>query len=131
MELEFSRFLPNMLSPPAYVLRVSASMSFGTVETEREQKFDALAERWREERGPTSSATRMAMTPSYQQIIGMGEDAVPLILGELMRKPDHWFWALKAITGEDPVSPQSRGNLKEMAFAWVLWGLRRRRIVPL
>jgi hypothetical protein len=33
----------------------------------------------------------MAMLPPYQQIIGMGPPAVPLILEELRREPDQWF----------------------------------------
>jgi hypothetical protein len=62
------------------------------------------------------------MHPAYQQIIGMGMEVVPLLLGELARELDHWFWALKAITGVDPVSPASRGKMREMAEAWFHWG---------
>jgi hypothetical protein len=61
------------------------------------------------------------MHPAYQQIIGMGVDALPLILRELEREPDHWFWALEAITGENPVPPTDRGRLNEMARAWLRW----------
>ena len=31
----------------------------------------------------------------------MGKQALPLIFEELRRKPNHWFWALNAITGQD------------------------------
>jgi hypothetical protein len=85
-------------------------------------RFRRLAAEWKAERGAASSMTRMAMHPTYQQIIGMGPDAVPLILAELEREPDHWFWALHAITGADPVPEQSRGKVVEMADAWVQWG---------
>ena len=54
------------------------------------------------------------MSPSYQRIIGLGSAVVPLLLRELERQPDHWFWALKAITGADPVPAASRGKLHEM-----------------
>jgi hypothetical protein len=64
----------------------------------------------------------MAMHPAYQQIIGLGNEAVPLLLRELKKEPDHWFWALKAITGVDPVEPTQRGRVKEMAGAWLRWG---------
>ncbi len=87
-----------------------------------ENVFLALARDWREERGPTSSTTQMALGPSYQRIIGLGPAAVPLILRELEREPDQWFWALKAITGEDPVPAASRGKVGEMARLWVAWG---------
>jgi len=87
-----------------------------------EALFLTLAHRWKEERGPSSSTTEIAMCPSYQRIIGLGPAAIPLILRELEREPDHWFWALKAITGEDPVPADSRGKVREMARLWVEWG---------
>jgi hypothetical protein len=64
----------------------------------------------------------MALCPSYQRIIGLGPAVLPLLLRELEREPDHWFWALKAIAGEDPVPGASRGKVREMARAWVEWG---------
>ena len=76
---------------------------------------------WKAERGPLSSITAMAMHPAYQRIIGLGPAAVPLLLRELEREPDHWFWALKSITGEDPVSPADRGKLRAMTQAWLNW----------
>jgi hypothetical protein len=87
-----------------------------------EEIFRALAQQWRQERGPMSSTTQLAMCPSYQRIIGLGAAVVPLLLRELERQPDHWFWALKAITGADPVPAASRGKLREMAEAWLAWG---------
>jgi hypothetical protein len=33
--------------------------------------------------------------------------------------------ALHAITGANPVPPASRGNLQEMADAWLAWGLEK------
>lgn len=65
------------------------------------------------------------MHPAYQRIIGFGLPAVPLILAELRRELDHWFWAFKAITGEDPVPAERRGNMKEMAEIWLEWGRQR------
>ena len=85
-------------------------------------KFADLAATWREEAGFSSSLTDLVLSPSYQRIIGLGKDVVPSILIELMRKPDHWFWALTAITGVDPVPPNAAGNLQEMTAAWVRWG---------
>ena len=52
----------------------------------------------------------------------MGPAAVPLILSELRREPDHWFVALKRITGDDPVPDEVRGNIEQMAEAWLRWG---------
>jgi hypothetical protein len=72
-----------------------------------------------------SSITDIATLPSYQKIIGLGEDAIPLILAELRQEgeePDQWFWALRALTEVDPVSPADRGNVIKMAQAWIAWG---------
>lgn len=72
----------------------------------------------------------MAMLKPYQQIIGMGQAALPLILAELAREPDHWFWALEAITQEDPVPAEARGKVPEMADAWLAWGKQKGIVAP-
>lgn len=89
-------------------------------------RFRRLAQIWREERGPMSSLTEMVMHPAYQEIIGMGRDAVPLLLRELEREPDHWFAALRAITGVDPVPSTMRGRVRQMAQAWLTWAREQR-----
>jgi len=86
--------------------------------------FASLAGTWRRETGMLSSVTDISMHPAYQQIIGLGPAAVPLILRELQRRPDHWFWALSAITRENPVPPEDAGNVRRMAEAWVAFGRR-------
>ena len=86
-------------------------------------RFDALAERWKKETAHQSNIAKRALHPAYQEIIGMGDRVVPLLLAELRREPDDWFWALHAITGANPVGATSRGNLRAMAEAWVQWGL--------
>ena len=87
-------------------------------------RFEALRARWKSETRFESSSTKLFLHPAYQQIIGMGADALPLILDALSAEPDHWSWALKAITGEDPVPPEARGNLRRMAEAWLDWARR-------
>jgi hypothetical protein len=88
-------------------------------------KFHFLANQWRSERGAHATAAELAALPSYQKIMGMGRDALPFILDELKSEgnaPDHWFWALAVIADENPVPPESRGKLSEMAKAWIEWG---------
>lgn len=89
------------------------------------ERFERLRDQWKQTRGPLSSTTELVTQPPYQEIIGMGEKVVPLILDELRSELDHWFWALKAVTGEDPVPPADRGDLEAMAEAWLNWGRRR------
>ena len=87
-----------------------------------EQQFLELVAIWKRERGPFSSSARLAEHPPYQQITALGSEVVPLLLRELEREPDHWFRALHFLTRADPVPPASRGNLREMAAAWLRWG---------
>jgi hypothetical protein len=47
---------------------------------------------------------------------------VPLLLHDLERQSTHWFWALKAITGEDPAAREDVGAIQKMADAWLEWG---------
>lgn len=86
------------------------------------QKFNSLAAQWKNETAHLSLASQRALHPAYQRIIGMGPDAIELLLRELQQTPDDWFWALNAITETDPVPEQSRGNMRKMAAAWIEWG---------
>lgn len=89
------------------------------------RRFHQLAGEWKQATLLISSGTEMLLHPAYQQIIGMGREAVPLLVAELRRDPDHWFWALKSITGEDPVAEGDRGNLARMTEAWLRWAEQR------
>src|SRR5258707_10043848 len=94
----------------------------GATQQHWRQRFVELVDQWKRERGPHSSSAELARHPAYQQIIEMGQEAIPLLLSELEREPDHWFRALYAITGVNPVPAASRGKVREMADAWILWG---------
>ncbi len=101
----------------------AGSVSGTTASTAR---FHELADQWRAESSLLSNVTKKAIHPSYQQIIGMGERAVPLILEELQaERYADWFWALTAITGENPITDDIAGNVKRMAEAWIQWGTAR------
>ena len=87
-------------------------------------RFRELVNQWRVERGVMSSITQGALCPAYQNIIGMGQSVVPFILDQLRAEgdePDQWFWALKAITGADPIPEEDRGDFPSMARAWLQW----------
>lgn len=97
----------------------------GQVVLSIEESFCRLAAEWKTATALTSSGTEMLLHPAYQRIIGMGQEAVKLIVSELRREPDHWFWALKAITGEDPVAADDHGKLDRMTAAWLNWAEQR------
>jgi len=86
-------------------------------------RFERLVQEWKAERNPYSSdPARDATCLSYLKIIGIGPEAIPLILTELRRCPDHWFIALHALTDVDPVSQTHRGNFREVTSDWIAWG---------
>ncbi|MGB5082364.1 MAG: hypothetical protein WBO23_16680 [Burkholderiales bacterium] len=89
------------------------------------QTFEGLVSEWKAERGDVHSAMEIFMHPAYQKIIGLGMSAVRLILRELEGDLDHWFWALAAITREDPVPPEFKGNMLAMREYWLGWGRRQ------
>jgi|SRR5579862_872976 len=94
------------------------------------ERFQRLASEWKEQSRYLSNTIQMAMLKPYQRIIGMGLPVVPLILEELRREPDQWFWALEAITDENPVPPEAAGKVRLMAQAWLDWGQRHGFIAP-
>lgn len=87
-----------------------------------ESLFHSLAASWRQETAVYSDPERIAMNPSYQKIIGLGPAVIPLILQDLKIEPDHWFWALRAVTREDPVLSEHVGDINLMASDWLSWG---------
>ena len=88
-----------------------------------EARFAELVIQWKDETEFEPSLARSFMNRAYQQIIGLGAPAVPLILEELRREPDHWFWALTAITGEDPAGDAE--TVEDGAVRWLEWGQTR------
>ena len=85
--------------------------------------FSDLAQPWRRETAAHSVLQKKVLHPACQRIIGLGPAVVPCILRELRRQPGHWFWALNAITGEDPAPAGS--TFEEAAQAWLKWGEER------
>ena len=88
-------------------------------------KFYTLAAEWQNEVEGMSSTVQMSQHPAYQEIINMGSQVVPLLLSELKKNPIYWLAALNEITGENPIKPEQRGRVKQMASAWIEWGKDR------
>ena len=87
--------------------------------------FEQLVREWHEEIQATSSMSEIISSLPYLRIIAMGKMALPFIMERIeaeQEDPDHWFAALNAITGYDPVPEIDRGDSVEMAKAWLSWG---------
>jgi hypothetical protein len=114
--------LEQKLSPLPGRVRVRVELAEAESVEDLAKRFVALAATWHEETRFSSKMGRAAEHPAYQEIIAMGEKAVPLILAELEKNGGHWFIALHQITGANPVPEESCGKVKEMAAAWIAWG---------
>ena len=86
-----------------------------------QSRFDQLAAQWLEETEYLSSSSDIIRHPAYEQIISMGEPALPWIMRSLEETGGHWFWALSEITGENPVPPDELGDIAAMTARWLEW----------
>ena len=85
-------------------------------------RFTELADRWEMETVFESNTAHVVEHPALKEIINMGEPVVPLILERMRAERAHWFFALRAITGADPVNPADRGKIAVMQDSWLEWG---------
>jgi hypothetical protein len=106
-------------SPP----KAEESSEIASSRAQQERRFKRLVSDWKHQRNEYSSDPReLAMCPAYQKIIAMGPEVIPLVLNELRRTPDHWFWALDMLTDANPIRPEHGGNFGEMVDDWLRWG---------
>jgi len=87
-----------------------------------EERFRRLEATWAAETAYISSSTVIRNHPAFLEIISLGEAVVPLILRELEKRPRLLVWALKQITGANPVPAADHGNIAKMCEAWLRWG---------
>ena len=74
------------------------------------QRFQKLAKQWQKETVYLSVIEQMTDHPAYREIVALGWPVVPFLLADLQRQPNHWFPALAAITGENPVPEEDAGK---------------------
>jgi hypothetical protein len=86
-----------------------------------EARFRRLAAAWEQATAHLSSMTAASRHPAYQEIIGLGPAVVPFLLRDLQDNETHWFGALRAITGANPVPPSAAGDVPRMVEAWLQW----------
>ncbi len=87
------------------------------------EQFEALFQQWKDETKYSSSGSEITNHPAYKSIIALGEAVVPFILIKLKEDPQHIFYALFKITGENPIQPQHAGRLSKMTEDWLKWGV--------
>ena len=97
---------------------------------ELESSFNALADKWEKDMAFYSLMAQRSQHYAYQLILGMGKEAIPLILRRMERQGGHWDHALETIAGMP--SPTGKTKLKtegwysvdvkEVSAAWLQWG---------
>lgn len=83
--------------------------------------FSILAKDWYKETALISSLAEKISHPSYLRIIRMGDEAVPLILEEMRKRPAHWFAALDVLVDKEKPAKDAK-TLTQAAVAWIKWG---------
>lgn len=100
--------------------RHSADARAARVEPSVREQFDQLVADWEAATMFSSSALEICTNRSYQRIIGLGLQAVPLIFERILNGSHHWGWALAAITQEDPA--EDCDTIDQVSDAWMRWG---------
>jgi hypothetical protein len=105
-------------------LEKNTSKKKNTVLKTRDQ-FEQLFQTWKSETALLSSATAIINHAAYQKIIQMGEKVLPFMFIKLQNDPQHLFYALYTITGENPVPLAHAGNFKKMTADWLNWAAQK------
>ena len=116
--------LRNLLHNEPHVRGLGYGQYADEAELPDRERFRKLADQWEHETVLLSSTDQVTEHPAHLEIVSMGEPVVPLILERMQSQGGHWFHALHAITGADPVDPDKRGNVPAMQEAWLDWGER-------
>jgi hypothetical protein len=114
--------------PPCEIFAQTEERTMKAIEEKSatKKRFEKFARTWKSETELFSKVSKHVLHPAYQKIIGMGEAAIPLILEDLSQYgPDDWFWALTAISDENPITNEIAGDMVAMTEAWLQWGRKR------
>ena len=115
----------SAVSPSTDVERVSVEWAFDVPMGERVEieRFRDLVDRWSAETYHISSLSDIEEHEALQEIIGMGQLVIPLILYELSEKPSWLLLALDAIVDDPPdLREGSQGGLLDSTSVWIEWG---------
>jgi hypothetical protein len=113
-------------------LIISASVGYRTLAKSNiniQTIFEEYYTKWEEETKYLSSS-KMFDNIYYRKIISLGIDVVPVIINKLKETPNHLFVALQKITGINPIKPENRGKIKEMANDWIDWWKQNENAEP-
>jgi hypothetical protein len=90
-----------------------------------EQRFRRLEAAWDADTRFLSDVGKIIDHPAFQEILSMGESVIPFMMRDLEKGNTLWVWALRRITGHNPVPTEDAGQSRKMAEAWLRWGRER------
>lgn len=90
-----------------------------------ERELAALEAEWKKDTLVSSNMEKILGHWAYRKIIALGPPVVPLLLERLRYEPDHWFYALSQITGEEPKLVNGDETFEGATEAWVRWGKQK------
>jgi hypothetical protein len=96
------------------------------------ERFLEQAKKLQKETQHFSSPSQRMMHPSYQAILGMGnehpQEIIRLMIEDMQQNRTPWFWALSYLAQDNPVSQSDAGKTDKMIKAWVDWEKARRTL---
>jgi hypothetical protein len=116
--------LEQKLSPLPGRVKVRVELAEPAAESPEDlaKRFARLRAEWKEGVRFSSKIKTTLEHPAFQEIVAMGEKAVPLLLADLEQNGGFAFLALSRITGANPVPKDSVGKIDEIGVAWLAWG---------
>ena len=87
---------------------------------EQREIFSTLTVAWKRDTIFNSSATKILEHPAYQLIIQLGTSIVPLIINDLRNRNNHWYYALRILTGINPPENACQ-NMHTVRRFWLQW----------
>jgi hypothetical protein len=87
------------------------------------KQFQQLTQTWRSETNYLSNLGAAAENPAHQQIVKLGEEAIPLILEDYKKGGSWWALTLMEITGINLVTEEIAGKYDEVRDIWLTWGV--------
>ncbi len=104
---------------------MSAKIMAQPVET-LEQRFQQLLEAWHRATDHHSSLTIIRSHPTFQELIALGEPAIPLMLRALADPFNFELTtALQTITGADATTAEPPADRDGIVKSWLRWGRQK------
>ena len=76
---------------------------------------------WKKQTKYNSNPDKIFSNKHYLAIIQLGRPVIPLLISDIIRNNNRWFFALEKITGENPVPKNFAGIITAMNNFWITW----------